>query len=367
MNKDTSCKPFWPNTHWFERNRMTTLELQVAQIEVLNPLIHRLTLRAPAGGALPGFSAGAHVRVQVHLHNEQVPSHSEQANFPNEQTNLHSAQTDWRHYSLVNLSTDPQACVAPDHYTIAVRLEEAGRGGSRFMHTCQPGDTLTVEPPKNDFPLTEHAGRTVLVAGGIGVTPLISMAAQCLAKGQAVRMVYAGRTRALMAYLPELHELLGEALQVHVDTEAGAPLDVNALLDACEASDRLYVCGPQVMLDAVLAAAHARDWPIDRVHFELFTAPVAQAGDHAFEVQLVQSGVSYNVAADQTLLDCLIENGCDPLFDCKRGECGICAVPVIEGEVDHRDYVLTASEKAAGKVIHICISRAKGQRLVLDL
>ena len=325
---------------------MNPIQVQVARVEELNPLVRCITLRAPDAGPLPGFSAGAHVRVQVALP---------------------EGASDWRHYSLINFSTDTQACSAPGHYTIAVRREDQGRGGSRFMHGLKAGDTLTIEPPKNDFPLGEHPGQAVLIAGGIGVTPLASMAAQRQAQGQAVRMVYAGRSRAVMAFLPELQGLLGDTLHVHADEEAGAPLDAGALLDACAPSDRLYVCGPQAMLDAVLAAAHTRGWPSERVHFELFSAPVAQSGDHAFEVVLLQSGASYTVPADQTILECLIDQGCDPLFDCKRGECGVCAVPVVEGDIDHRDYVLSVGEKAAGNVIQICISRAKGQRLVLDL
>lgn len=325
---------------------MEAIKVQVAQVQALNPLVRCLTLRASDGRALPGFSAGAHVQVRV---------------------TLPDGATDWRHYSLIDLGGDPADRGAPAQYTIAVRREDQGRGGSRFMHALQEGDALTIEPPRNDFPLGEHTGRTVLVAGGIGVTPLISMAARCRAQGRPVRMVYAGRSRELMAFLPELQGLLGDALTVHADTEAGAPLDMAALIDGCEASDRLYVCGPQPMLDAVLAQAQARGWPSERVHFELFSAPRAQAGDQAFEVVLAQSGKTCTVPADQTLLDCLIDQGCDPLFDCKRGECGVCAVPVLEGEVDHRDHVLSASEKAASKVIQICISRAKGRRLVLDL
>jgi ferredoxin-NADP reductase len=322
---------------------MSTISMRVAQVETLNPLIRRLTLQPVQGGTLPTFDAGAHVRVRT------------------------GAADDWRHYSLIDFCTAPGVAAAPQAYTIAVRLEDTGRGGSRFMHGLQAGDVITIEPPRNDFPLVAHGGAVVLVAGGIGVTPLASMAARCRAQARPVRMVYAGRSRALMALLPELHTVLGDALRVHTDEEAGAPLDVGALLDACAPEDRLYVCGPQPLLDAVLAAAHARAWPPERVHFELFTAPVAQAGDHAFEVVLSQSGQHYTVPADQTILECLIDHGCDPMFDCKRGECGVCAVPVLEGDIDHRDYVLSASEKAAGNVIQICISRAKGQRLVLDL
>ncbi len=249
-----------------------------------------------------------------------------------------------------------------------MRKEAEGRGGSRFMHEqLKEGDTLAIEAPKNDFPLHTGPGGSVLVAGGIGVTPLATMAARRRAEGAAVRMHYAGRSRDLMAFLPELQTLLGDDLRVHTDAEAGGPLDIDALLDDCPAGDRLYVCGPKVMLDAVLARTQARGWEHDRVHFELFTEPVAEAGDQPFEVELAQSGQRFTVPADQSILDCLIENGCDPMFDCKRGECGVCAVPVLEGEIEHRDYVLTAREKAEGNVMQICISRAKGARLVLDI
>lgn len=323
-----------------------SIEVRVVESEALNPLIRRLVLQAPAGEALPGHAAGAHVRVRVPL-----PDGTQ----------------DWRHYSLIN--TQPVAGItgAPTHYEIAVRREDEGRGGSRFMHGLTVGDTLHIEAPKNDFPL--HAGATpvLLVAGGIGVTPLLSMAAELRATGRPVRMVYAGRSRPLLAYLPTLQALLGDDLRVHTDDEAGAPLDIAALLDGCAPTESIYMCGPKPMLDAVLAAAQARGWPTDRVHFELFSAAAPEAGDQAFDVVLAQSGVTHRVGAHQSILDCLIDHGCDPLFDCKRGECGVCAVPVIEGEVDHRDYVLSASEKASNQVIQICISRARGPRLVLDL
>jgi vanillate O-demethylase ferredoxin subunit len=321
-----------------------TLALRVAEARDLNPLIRLLRLRAQDGAALPGYTAGAHVRVQV-----QLPE----------------GKTDWRHYSLVSLATDADLA-APRDYVIAVRREDEGRGGSRFMHQVQAGDMLPVEPPQNAFPL--HAGGcAVLVAGGIGITPLATMAAQCKAAGQPVRLHYAGRSRELMAFLPELQALLGTDLRVHADVEAGGPLDVDALLAACGEADQLHVCGPKPLLDAVLAKTQARGWTHERVHFELFTTPVAEAGDRPFEVVLSQSGQSFEVPADQTLLDCLIEHGCDPMFDCKRGECGVCTATVLEGEVDHRDYFLSDAEKASGKVMQVCVSRARGPRLVLDM
>jgi len=330
---------------------MTPLSLRVVEAQALNPLIRLLRLRADDGSALPGYTAGAHVRVRV---------------------TLPGGSTDWRHYSLINLSTDAAATDAPREYVIAVRRDDDGRGGSRYMHArVRPGDLLAIEAPKNEFALREREGErdgcAVLIAGGIGITPLASMAAQRRATNRPVRLHYAGRSRALMAFLPELDALLGDDLRVHADAEAGAPLDVDALLDGCAANDQLYVCGPKPMLDTVLARTLARGWADERVHFELFTTPVAAAGDRGFEVVLAQSGRRLNVPADQTLLDCLIEHGCDPLFDCKRGECGVCATAVIDGEIEHRDHVLSEAERASGKVMQICVSRARGPRLVLDL
>ncbi|WP_077000731.1 PDR/VanB family oxidoreductase [Variovorax sp. KK3] len=324
-----------------------TLQLRVAEAHQLNPLIRMFRLRAADGRALPGFSAGAHIRIQVELA---------------------GGAKDWRHYSLINFATERNATVAPTEYTIAVRKEDEGRGGSRFMHErLQPGDEVTIELPKNDFPLHTGPGGSVLLAGGIGITPLASMAARRRAEGERVQLNYAGRSRELMAFLPELQALLADDLRVHADVEAGGPLDIDAVLDGVPAGDRLYVCGPKVMLDAVLARTQARGWAHDRVHFELFTEAVVEEGDQAFEVELAQSGQRFTVPADQSILDCLIEHGCDPLFDCKRGECGVCATPVLEGDIDHRDYVLSAREKAEGNVMQICISRAKGARLVLDI
>ncbi|WP_298018732.1 PDR/VanB family oxidoreductase [uncultured Castellaniella sp.] len=322
--------------------------LKVAEARVLNPLVRLIRLEAPDGAALPPWTAGAHIQVQVRLAD---------------------GASDWRHYSLIDLEHGGGADASPHAYTIAVRREAQGRGGSRFMHEdLQPGDLLRVRAPVNNFALRQCGGATVLLAGGIGITPLSSMAACCRAQGRSVRLHYAGRSRGLMAFMEPLQSLLGDDLRVHADDEcAGVVFDIDALLKDCGPDDMLYVCGPRPMLDAVLAAADAQGWAPGRVHFELFTPAVAEEGDHAFEVELAQSGLTFTVPADQTVLDCLIEHGCDPLYDCKRGECGVCTVTVLEGEVDHRDYVLTQSEKDSGAVMQICVSRAKGARLVLDL
>lgn len=324
-----------------------TLQVRVMRARLLNPLIRELRLRADAGVALPGFGAGAHVRVQVRLAD---------------------GSTDWRHYSLVDLSGTSHAAIPVDEYVIAVRRESDGRGGSRFMHEqVTEGDWLTIEPPRNDFELAAPPGAALLVAGGIGITPLATMAAQCRTAGRPVRMVYAGRDRASMAYLSELQALLGADLRVHADAEAGRPLDVEALLDTCDATEQLHVCGPGALLTALQAQTAARGWAPERLRFEVFTPAGPASDDRPFELVLAASGRTLTVPADRTILEVLSQAGCDPLFDCGRGECGICAVTVIDGGIDHRDHVLTQRERAAGNVIQVCVSRATGPRLVLDL
>lgn len=321
------------------------LSLRVTQARLVAPRVRELRLARDGAGPLPSFQAGAHVRVKVVLPDGAI---------------------DWRHYSLV--AFDSHAMQSPAEYVLAIHREASGRGGSSYLHDrVAIGDTLEVEPPKNDFPVGDHVGAAVLVAGGIGVTPLTAMAAQRLAADLPVRMVFAGRSRAALAYLEPLHEKLGDRLQIHADDEAGGPLGVAELLDRCAAPDVLYVCGPAPMLEAVQHEAAARGWPRERVHFELFATATPATGDRAFTVVLASSGRTLEVGPQQTLLQCLIDSGCDPMFDCQRGECGVCAVPVLDGAIDHRDFVLSAREKAAGNVIQTCVSRAAGARLVLDI
>lgn len=323
---------------------MTELELSVDEVRQLTPQIKAFILRAADGGLLPGFTAGAHLRFRLPLNGTEAI----------------------RHYSLV----DPTGG-SPDspcrQYCIAVRLEDAGRGGSQYMHAnVQAGDRLTAVGPVNEFPLVDEPGRPVLLAGGIGITPLLTMAAALAAGGREFRLHYSGRSAAQLAFVDELRTLAGERLIVHADDDPQTRLNIDALLDRYTPADPLYVCGPQGMLDAVLAAAKARGWSADRIRFELFSAPEA-AGDRGFEVELRASGVTLQVPPDKTILEVMLEAGVDPLFDCQRGECGVCTATVLEGEVDHRDYYLSDSEKASNTLIQICVSRAKGDRLVLDL
>lgn len=327
---------------------MQTLNLIIRDIQQATPLVRTFVLESVDGNALPAFEPGAHVKVQI-------PGLAEP-----------------RCYSLIALPPHEPTSQAPRQYRLGVRLDEAGGGGSRHMHSLNVGDTLTAQGPKNEFPL--HAASssgepavTVLIAGGIGITPLASMASALRHDERDFVLHYCGRSRDQLALIDELQALAGEHLHIHADDEEACALDLDALLDACGPHQHLYVCGPQGMIDAVIAGARQRQWPDTHVHFELFTTAAPQAGDQPFEVELKQSGMVLTIPADKTIIDVMEAAGCDPMFDCKRGECGVCQATVLEGTPDHRDYYLSDAEKAEGKLIQICISRAKSARLVLDL
>jgi ferredoxin-NADP reductase len=318
-----------------------TMTLVVDELRRLNPTIMTFTLRRPDGGVLPAAEPGAHVSIGVPC----------------------DGATEWRHWSLVDLDG---SLAAPRSYRLAVRLEEASRGGSRFVHeVLQPGHALQVMSPKNDFPL-DATDDVVLIAGGIGVTPLIGMAGALARAGKRFALHYSGRTRAALAFVPELQALCGERLHIHADDEADTRLDLAHLVATLRPGQPIYVCGPRGMIERVIAEAAARGWAKESVRFELFTEAAAEAGDRSFEVELRQSGMTLTVPPDRSIVDVMEEAGLDPLYDCRRGECGVCTTDVIEGEIDHRDLYLSEAEKKSGKVMQICVSRARGRRLVLD-
>lgn len=318
---------------------MTAIELKVDRIEEAAELIRAVTLVPPGGGTLPPYEPGAHVEVRL----------------PDGAT---------RPYSLIDWDG---GATAPDAYRFGVRLEAESRGGSRFMHGLAEGDSVTVEGPKNDFPLSGDDAPAVLIAGGIGITPIVSMATALKAAGRPYALHYAVRSRAAAAFAEALAAAHGDALSMHYDDAAGGPLDVAAALSGAEDGAHVYVCGPKPMIEAVKARAEAEGYPPERIHFELFDAPADQAGDGAFEVEVASSGKVYTIPPGKSIIDVLEAEGEDLIYDCQRGDCGICQTDVLEGEPDHRDVVLSAEERASGKVMQICVSRAKSARLKLDL
>lgn len=316
---------------------MTELTLTVAGKRALTDRIAEFTL-TPAAGPMPGWDPGAHIRVAL-------PDGGDRA------------------YSLVSFAPVP---AAPDHYRIAVLLEENSTGGSAHMHALAEGDSVTIAPPKCDFPVNAGAP-ALLLAGGIGITPMISMAAALKAAGTPFRLHFAARSAAAMAYADDLGLLCGEALTLHFDDIAGGPVDVTALVRTLGADTHFYICGPRPMIDAARAAAEAAGIPPGRVHVELFDNAAATEGDTAFEVELASTGEVFTIPPGRSIIDVLEEAGHDLMYDCQRGDCGICQTDVLDGTPDHRDVVLTEAERAAGKVMQICVSRAKSARLKLDL
>ena len=294
-------------------------------------------LRAVPAVQLPAFNAGSHI-------------------------DLHLAPGLVRSYSLTNLQGET------DRYVVAVGLDAASQGGSRFVHAkLRAGDTLSITAPRNNFPLVETAPMVVLIAGGIGITPLYGMARRLAALGRPFALHYAVRERARAAFLDAI-TALGPKVAPHFDNEhGGKPMDVAAVIDAYPPGTHFYCCGPLGML-AAFEAATAK-LPDGFAHVEYFKAkPQAETAPRAgFTVVLARSKREIHVAPDQSILAALQALKLGVESSCEEGVCGTCEVKVLEGTPDHRCSVLTKSERAAGKSMMICVSRSVGDRLVLDL
>ncbi|MBP6853317.1 MAG: oxidoreductase, partial [Rhodoferax sp.] len=253
-------------------------------------------------------------------------------------------------------------------YRIAVQRSRRLRG-SAFLHDhVVVGTRLAVSHPRNHFSLDRRDTHSLLIAGGIGITPILSMARSLALRKRPFALVYAGRAPQDMAYLSEVRSLAGATVQVHCSTEhGGARLDLHALLAAQPAGTTTYVCGPATLIAATRAAAKALSWEPARVRSESF-ASVPANDDSGFALVLHKSGRTLQVAADASILETMAAAGLTPLFDCGMGECGVCPLVVLQadGSLEHRDRYLSAEAKAAGDTLCICVSRLRGTRLVLD-
>jgi ferredoxin-NADP reductase len=325
-------------------------ELLVRQLTWEADGVLGVVLVDPAGAALPGWEPGAHIDL---LLDGVTPSGGAPAAGP--------AEPMVRHYSLCG---DPAEVGS---YRIGVLREPAGRGGSAYVHsTLRPGDRVQVRGPRNHFRL-EPSTRYLFIAGGIGITPILPMIAAARVAGADWRLLYGGRSAASMAYT--------SAFAADDGRVALRPQDVHGLLDleAELAEPRsgtlVYCCGPEPLISAV--EKHCAGWPEGALHVERFAAPAQPvrdpADEHSVEVVLARSGRSVLVPAERPILDVLLESGVDVLSDCREGICGTCEVDVLDGEVDHRDFVLTESERAANTCLMVCVSRSRSPRLTLDL
>ncbi len=301
--------------------------------------INSYELVAPGGGDLASFTAGSHI--DLHLSNGMI-----------------------RSYSLVNDQRERH------RYVVAVNKDAASRGGSTFVHeTLRAGDIITISQPRNNFALQEDAAHSVLIAGGIGITPLLSMIRRLQALGRPWELFYAARTRAVAAFLDELGALRsGAPANVHLNFDqepSGRMLDLAAIVKAAPAEAHLYCCGPVPMLEAFEAATAGR--PAAQVHVEYFKAKEKPAAEGGFEVKLARSGRTLFVEPGKTILTALLDAGIAVNYACTEGVCGTCETRVIEGLPDHRDLFLGKEEQATNTTMMICCSGAKSRTLVLDL
>lgn len=289
--------------------------------------------------ALPAFTAGAHIE-------------------------LHLPGGLRRSYSLLN---DPQET---HRYCIGVNRDAHSRGGSRYMHEqLRTGAVLTIGVPRNLFAMDESSPFNVFIAGGIGITPMLSMIARSQALGTPWRLHYAARTRQHAGFLDVLahyQDAPGAEVLLNFDQEPGGRmLDLNAVIAAIPEGAHVYACGPTPLLAAYEQAT--ANLPPERVHREYFAAQETAATDGSYTVTLARSQRTLQIQPGQTLLDGLIAIGAEPTFSCQQGICGTCEVKVLEGTPDHRDMVLTDAEKAANDRMMVCCSGAQSTRLVLDL
>ncbi|MGQ3000017.1 PDR/VanB family oxidoreductase [Variovorax sp.] len=317
----------------------------------LNALVHTMRYEAdgivsvefrPATPAVdfPAFEAGSHI--DLHLPNGLV-----------------------RSYSLCNPASDRQ------RYVVGVLNDRKSRGGSRYVHQqLRVGMTLPISAPRNNFALEEDARRSVLVAGGIGVTPIWCMLQRLASLGRPVELVYCARSRKEAAFVDAIEALARDKsieLSWHFDDEQGAPPDLAKLLAGRGDDSHYYCCGPTPMLDAFERSCEQLGYA--NVHIERFAAVhvEAPAATQGCVVACAKSQREIEVPAGKSILDSLIDAGLDPDHSCKEGVCGACETAVLEGEIDHHDGILTKAERAANKTMMICVSRCKGARLVLDI
>jgi vanillate O-demethylase ferredoxin subunit len=292
-------------------------------------------LRAQGGEPLPPFEAGSHI--DLHL-----------------QTGL------MRSYSLMNPQNERH------RYLLGVARAKEGRGGSSYIHDqLRVGHVLDVETPRNLFRLHESAPSAVLLGGGIGITPMMSMVARLSELGCDWRLNYAVRTRSEAAFLSTL-KAFGARVALHCDDEEGAVLDIARIIAAAPAGAHFYCCGPRGMMKVFDEVT--RGMEPERIHVEHFSPPdeVVAAGSE-YRVELAKAGKAFTIPRGQTILETLTQAGFDLPHSCQQGICGACETRVIEGFPDHRDAILSPAERAANKTMMICCSGALSEKLVLDI
>jgi ferredoxin-NADP reductase len=314
------------------------IAVRVTEVTTITPLIKRFRLEPIEPGALPNFAGGAHVVVEM----------------PDGDLLRHNA------YSLMSSPSETT------HYTISVRRDEVGRGGSRYMHDqVRPDMTLNISHPVNLFPIDHRGKKHLLIAGGIGITPFLAMVEQLGQTHQPFELHYAVRSSEHAAYAEELTNRFGARIHLYHD-DRGDKIDLDKMLSRQVLGTHLYVCGPGPMIEWVLNSARALGWPDHNLHHERFIAP---AIGEPYEVRLARAGKTVRVGSHQSMLEAIEAAGVEPPSMCRGGACGQCETSVLscDGTLLHADHFLTEAEKASGAKVMPCVSRFRGTALVLDL
>ena len=319
-------------------NDAQTLAVEVTAVEQVTPLIKHFTLAAADGAALPALSGGSHIIVVM----------------------KGASRIHRNPYSLLS---SPRQLAS---YEIGVRRMEESRGGSHFMHDqVRVGSRLDIAHPVNLFALDKIARKHILIAGGIGITPFLAQLEDLHGGAVPYEIHYSVRSPEHAAFLARLREREGAALHMYYDSESHA-IDFDGLLSNQPLGTHVYVCGPAGFIDRVISTAKGCGWPDSHVHWEQFSAP--PVGD-AFDVFLARAGLTVHVPPDQSLLESIEAAGVEVPYLCRGGVCGFCQTRVLEldGELLHNDHFLSDADKARGKAIMPCVSRARCKSLVLDL
>ena len=313
------------------------IDVTVTGLRAVARDVMALELRHKSGSTLPGAQAGAHI--DLALPNGLV-----------------------RQYSLVNATGQADMHT----YEVAVGWDVNSRGGSVWIHQkLKVGQALRVSAPRNLFEMSPEHRHVLLVAGGIGITPIYAMAQSCVQQGRTLEVWASARSASRLAYLEELKALLGDKLHLHFDDEQAGPMNLAQRLQT-QKWDAVYACGPAPMLDALSAAtAH---WAPGSVRMERFKGAELPASERqAFELTLQRAGLSTTVHEHESVLDAMERLGVDYPWSCREGICGTCEAQVLAGEVQHLDYVLSPEERAEQRRMMVCVSRCAGDRLVLDI
>ena len=270
-----------------------------------------------------------------------------------------NGRPDMRNYSAIGLGTDGV-------YRIAVKRLPNSRGGSAYMWTLAPGAQLTISTPGNHFELSRGRPEYLLLAGGIGITPIFTMALALAETGANFRLLYAARRRQDLALADELRDQIGDRLQVFLSDE-GRRVDIAAEITRLQPNGELYVCGPIGMLEDAKREWQRSGRPVDKLRFETF-GNSGRFASEPFKVKIPRLGLEIDVPLNQTMLEALEGAGIDMISDCRRGECGLCALPILktDGIVDHRDVFFSDEEKAANTKLCTCVSRVIGGSITVD-